>query len=202
MYCYYTAAYQDLVDRWLRPSVARDYQLVEHRDPESTVIAPKSPGWVSITRRKFAFILEDVRGNWSQPFVYSDPDAQLLGPTRLRLLHLVRGRDLLFQKDSSRPDALCTGFFICRGNSKTLKFWSTVRDQMAEADDQYDQDYANVCSIGKAARRNHRLALSRLIATRLSQHRANPLALRWGYLPVQFFGGRHLRPPCGGQGCH
>jgi hypothetical protein len=190
IYCFYTAAYQDLVDQWLGPSIALEYELVAHRGPDATAIDYKRNGWASIVRRKVDFILEAVRDNWNQPFVFSDPDVQLLGPTRTRLSHLIRCRDLVFQKDSPRPDALCTGFFVCRGNSKTLKFWTAVRDQMDGAEDRDDQDCARAelvdSLIGRVPDR------SRLIAACLSQHRVNPFAIRWGYLPVLFFGGGTL----------
>jgi hypothetical protein len=122
IHCFYTTAYQDLFDQSFGPSASDEYEVVVRRDPDAKPVEYKQPGWLSITRRKVDFILDAVRDSWNHPFVFSDPDVQFLGPARAELTRLIRGKDLIFQKDAPGPRWLCTGFFVCRGNARTLRF--------------------------------------------------------------------------------
>ena len=196
IYCYYTAVYQDLYDQWFGPSAALEYEVVVRRDADTKPVDYKDLGWISICRRKVDFIIEAVKDSWNQPFVFSDPDVQFLGPTSAQLSRLIRGKDLLFQREMPGPLWMCAGFFVCRGNARTLRFWQEVGAQMDETDDRDDQDCARRIlmdeSIAKIQRRLHDPRRSHLIAARLSQHRFNPFRLRWEYLPVAFFGGGTL----------
>ena len=196
LYCFYTAAYQDLFDRWFAPSAALEYDLGVHRDPDALAVDYKQNGWLPIVRRKVDFILKAVSENRHRPFVFSDPDVQFFGPTRTPLLRSIGNRDLVFQKDAPGLGAVCTGFFVCRGNERTLRFWSAVRESMDGSEDRDDQDCARALLLetlpswftGRAARSDR----PRSPAAWLSQRRLNPFALRWGCLPSAFLGGGTL----------
>src|SRR5947209_4148299 len=103
IYCFYTHAYQELIDQWFGPSAAIEYEVITRCDADARVVQYKQNGWLSVTRQKVDFIVEAVRENWGRPFLFSDPDVQLLGPTRTRIERLLRRTDLLFQKDSPAP---------------------------------------------------------------------------------------------------
>ncbi len=193
IYCYYTAAYQDLFDQWFGPSAARDYEVVVRRDADADPVDYGQQGWQSIMQRKVDFILEAVRDSWNEPFVFSDPDVQFLGASRAQVSRLIRDKDLLFQRDAPGRQWLCAGFFVCRGNARTLRFWQAVRAQMGETEDAPDdQDCVRAILVDSSIDRLHDPDRSHRMSAGLSRHRVNRFRLRWDYLPVAFFGGGTL----------
>jgi len=198
LYCFYTVAYQELIDRWLGPSAAYEYELITRCDPDAHVVEYKQEGWLSVTRRKVDFILEALGDNAGHSFLFSDPDVQFLGPTRARLARALGRRDLLFVKDSPGAHRIGTGFFLCRSNPKTLEFWRAVREMMEQDElcGDGDQDCVRKLLVGSLIEKIHRrldhAGRSQLAAAGLSRRGVNPYGLRWGYLPVTFFGGGTL----------
>jgi hypothetical protein len=72
------------------------------------------------------------------------------------------------QKNSPNG-VLCTGFFACRGNEKTLRLWEDVKKMMESDSLSSDQISFNRC----IRRNGHK----------------NPYNVIWAYLPSSFCGG-------------
>lgn len=194
IYCYYTKAYQALVDEWFLPSLKDDYEVVlkvgEYAGRAANFM---ESDWTLITEKKVDAIIEAVQDNWDRVFLFSDPDIQFFRKTQKDILPPLRFKDIIFVKNS--PDkVLCTGFFACRGNERTLAFWRRVRKSMNPS--RSDQICANML-----LRRDYPNRIS-LITRRimsffgalygLSAWGVNPWKVRWGYLPTIFFGGGTL----------
>jgi hypothetical protein len=83
----------------------------------------------------------------------------------------MEGKDIIMQKNNPEG-VLCTGFFACRGNGKTLQLWTDVKKTMQNEQLNSDQISFNQC----VKRRSKK----------------NPYGIVWGYLPNAFFGGGTL----------
>jgi len=86
--------------------------------------------------------------------------------------------DLVIQKDHPKG-TVCSGFFACRSNEKTLALWQDVYKAMKEIEEYSDQAALNYCLIKKK----------------------NLYTIAWTYLPDTYFGGATVsgRGWCPGQ---
>ncbi len=167
LYAIYTPSHEKLAHDWFLPSIQDDYQLVLEKweQTESSGNAFMENGWMEAIFKKVDFIIRAVKENWGGIFVFSDVDIQFFGPTQELILDAMQGNDIVLQKDEP-GGALCTGFFACRCNEKTLKLWHAVKQYITQIPDQHDQHGLNY----------------------FTRH-TNPYDIKWDYLPVVFCGG-------------
>jgi len=76
----------------------------------------------------------------------------------------MEGKDMVIQKNQPNGQ-LCSGFFACRGNEKTLQLWQDAHQLMVDNKKISDQIALNRCLRGK-----------------------NKYNIVWNYLPNIFFG--------------
>jgi hypothetical protein len=130
-----------------------------------------SEGWTKTTMRKVDLIIRAIQENWGKIFIFSDVDIQFFRPVKNFILILMKGKDILMQKNNPEG-VLCTGFFACRANEKTLQLWIDVKHTMEEKQLQSDQISFNQC-IKRGSKKNS-------------------YDVVWDYLPHTFFGGGTL----------
>jgi len=190
LYSFYTPSHERLVHEWFLPSIRGRYDVTVKKCEQ---IGP-TENHVYRTREfnqtmafKVELILEAIRENWNQVFLYSDVDVQFLGPTEEVILKRIQGRDLVFQRNTPTK-WVCPGFFACVGSKTTLRLWEAVRRHMQRQLDQDDQDVLNDLLWKKHSRRIH---LNRFARAGFMEHvsRVNGCAIRWDYLPNSFFCG-------------
>lgn len=172
LYALYTPSHEVLKDQFFLPSLQDDFELVfefcEQMCPSAKFM---TKGWTDTTIRKVDLIIRAIQENWGSLFIFSDVDIQFFCPIKDTLLKLIQDKDIIIQKNT--PDGvLCTGFFVCRGNEKTLRLWQDVKKVMEHNDLNSDQNSFNRC----IKRRSKK----------------NPYNIVWGYLPDTFFGGGTL----------
>jgi hypothetical protein len=172
MYALYTPSHEQLKDNFFLPSIQDDFDIVfefcEQTCPSAKFM---SEGWTDTTIRKVDLIIRAIQENWGSVFIFSDVDIQFFCPIKTTILKLMHNKDIIFQKNS--PDGvLCSGFFACRGNEKTLQLWQDVKQLMQKNKLNSDQNSLNRC---------------------IKRHsKKNPYNLVWDYLPNTFFGGGTL----------
>jgi hypothetical protein len=128
-------------------------------------------GWTDTTIRKVDLIIRAIKENWGSIFIFSDVDIQFFAPIKATILKLMKNKDLMIQKNSPNG-VLCSGFFACRANEKTLQLWQDVKLTMQKDKLNSDQNSLNRC---------------------IKRHnKTNPYNVVWGYLPNTFFGGGTL----------
>jgi len=164
IHCFFTTAYQVLVDEWFLPSVSEYKPVLMVGDGRGMTGAAsyRDRHWGEITREKMDAIIAAIWQNWGRVFIFADPDIQFFRESWEGIAAALEGRDIVFQKDSPRGIA-CTGFFACRGNEKVLRFWLKAR--ALHPDDQ--------------------IAANRLL-------RRRDCDVRWGFLPDTFMSGGTL----------
>jgi hypothetical protein len=171
LYAFYTPSHKAMMDTWFLPSIQDDYEIIIKEFPQESPSATYlSNGWTRTVIHKVEMLIDAVQENWHKIFIYSDTDIQFLGKTKNIILKHMEGKDLVFQKDSPKG-TLCTGFFACRGNEKTLKLWQDVKAFMQKTNKNGDV-------VGDQKSLNHCLRGCN-----------NPYKISWDYLPKEFFGG-------------
>lgn len=202
LYAFYTPSHQILKDEWFVPTLQDNYELkVERYDQECVSGKYRQGGWAKTMLRKIESVVKAVRENWDEIFIYSDVDIQFFRPTKNLISRFLKGKDMVFQTDSPEG-ALCAGFFACRANPRTLKFWQGIRDRLSNDEDpkRGDQDLVNHLLLGRAGGLGQRigsrvfglLAKGSRCFTPCRAYFGNPYRVKWTYLPVEFFGGGTL----------
>lgn len=172
LYTYFTPTHQLLFDKWFKPSVKDDFNIrlnLYAQEAKDGVF--EKLGWMNTMRHKNDMLTKAVKDNMNDLFVFSDVDIQFFGRIKATLLEELGEMDVLFQRDASDAfgndkmrGVACSGFFICRGNKRTLSFFKTVRKTFEE-DDSIKGD---------------QVAFNRVLAE-------NKMKLKWGYLSDKFF---------------
>jgi hypothetical protein len=168
MYALYTPSHEVLKDKFFLPSIQDDFEVIcEFCEQTCESAKFMSDGWTKTTMRKVDLIIRAIKENWGEIFIFSDVDIQFFAPIQGYILKLMEGKDIIMQRNN--PDGvLCTGFFACRANEKTLKLWQDVKKIMQKKKLNSDQISLNQC-IRKRSKKNS-------------------YDVVWDYLPNCFFG--------------
>lgn len=172
MYALYTPSHEVLKNDYFLPSLQDDFDIVfEFADQTCESAKFMDEGWTETTMKKVDLIIRAIQENWGSLFIFSDVDIQFFCSIQGTILQLIEDKDIMLQRNT--PDGvLCTGFFVCRGNEKTLQLWTDVKELMKKDSLNSDQNSFNRCI------RRH--------------SKENPYGVKWGYLPNSFFGGGTL----------
>ena len=172
LYALYTPSHKILADKFFLPTIQDDFELIIVKVDQTCPTAQfLERGWRQTTIQKVDLIIQAVKDNWGKVFIFSDVDIQFFGPIQQHILSLMQDNDLIIQKNSPNG-VICSGFFACRGNEKTLRLWQDVRKVMVRT------------------RLSDQRSLNRCL--RKQKRRGNLYGIKWNYLPPIFFGGGAL----------
>jgi len=137
MYGCYSESHEKMKDKYFLPSIKDDYFLILEKISQDCPTGEfESYGWVETMKKKTSLILRAIKENMGGFFVYTDVDLQFFGATKNLLLSLIEGKDVLFQRENYINDEVggkyCTGFFICRGNERTLNLFEDIYKKVVE----------------------------------------------------------------------
>jgi len=176
LYAFYTPSHKALLDDWFLPSLKDDFELVlECREQKCQGGVYRKDGWVDAVAYTADMVIRGIKENWGGYFIYSDVDIQFFRPIKKIVKELIVNNDMVIQK--ARPSGSpCSGFFVCRGNDRTLFLWEEIRRRLN--DKAYRE--ANPEDIGDQEE------LRKLI------FESNPFNIVWRLLPDGFFTGGTL----------
>ena len=136
IYTYYTESHKELFDNYFSKSVV-DLEInatIGQQECESG--SYYSTGWKSTTMKKVDVFIKATKENMGDIFIFSDVDIQFFGPIKDDLIKELGDSDIAIQNDYS--GGLCSGFFICRGNERTLKMFENMKNNESQyLEDQY-----------------------------------------------------------------
>lgn len=121
MYCMYTSLYEDLFQCFFLPSFKDSFELVVNKFPQDCPSGHfREKGWDKTMLNKLELIQSAILDNWNKVFFYSDIDIIFLKPILNTSLDHLGNNDFVVQQGwpSKR---LCAGFFVMKGNEKTLQ---------------------------------------------------------------------------------
>ena len=204
LYAAYTPSHEVLVKNWFLPSLDRnEFKLSLIKEKQIGKGVYGNSDFNKSTLYKISHILKAVKENWGGLFVFSDVDIIFLGKIKDVLLKEIDKYDIVFEKNNICGE-INTGFFICKANEKTLRFWTDV-GKKAKSLDIHDQAAANLLLIDSAFNSKNRSSSKNLIikniykfslnycfpTTNLTYHLlpllTNKYKLKWSYLPNNFF---------------
>jgi hypothetical protein len=133
LYCMYTPEYETLFREYFLQSLKDDFEIVVSVYPQDCPSGTfRSDGWEKTMLYKLELLQKAVLDNWGdQIFFYSDVDIIFLKPTIEISLTLLGDNDFVVQQGWPR-NRLCAGFFVMRGNEKTLKLITTAHTLLKE----------------------------------------------------------------------
>ncbi|QQR54142.1 hypothetical protein IPH25_04835 [bacterium] len=167
LYAIYTPSHEIMLRNYFLPSLKDNFDLHLYQNEQTCrSTAFKDVGWKDTTKQKVKMIIDAIKQQWNGIFIYSDVDIQFFTPVSAEIKELLTAYDLVIQKDDP-TGSICSGFFACRCNEKTLQLWQDVLNTMENKQEYSDQAALNHC----------------LISCK------NPYELAWTYLPDTYFGG-------------
>lgn len=164
MYAISSGSHHQLKDKYFLPSLKEDYKIIlRNADQICQTAKYMSHGWNEFMIKKVDLIIDAIKENWNKIFIYSDVDIQFFKPFKHLIPSLLQDKDIAIQKNTIYGD-LCAGFFICRGNDKTLKLWQEIKRLMLNNPKLDDQVPLNTLLI-----------------------KSNPFNVKYSSLPNEFF---------------
>jgi len=125
IYTYYTDSHKPFYDNHFSISV-EDLEIVSFfGDQECQTGSYYKEGWKQTTMKKVDVFIQACKENQGDVFVYSDVDIQFFGPIKEKLLEELGDYDIAIQDDYL--GGMCSGFFVCRGNERTLRMFENMK---------------------------------------------------------------------------
>jgi Exostosin family/Nucleotide-diphospho-sugar transferase len=136
IYTYYTQSHKILFDNWFSKTVV-DLEIdATFGEQECATGSYYQDGWKKTTMKKVDIFIKACQENMNDIFVFSDVDIQFFGPIKEALLQELGDADIAIQNDYK--GGLCSGFFICRGNERTLRMFQSMKQNESKyLEDQY-----------------------------------------------------------------
>lgn len=136
IYTYYTESHKQLFDEWFSKTITDLEIEPTFGDQECPTGSYYQDGWKKTTMKKVDVFINAVNQNLGGVFVFSDVDIQFFGPIKEQLLLELGDADIAIQNDYK--GGLCSGFFVCRGNERTLRMFENMkRNESQYPEDQY-----------------------------------------------------------------
>ncbi len=104
-----------------------DLDIVEYNgEQECETGSYYQEGWKKTTMKKVDVFIKACTENQNDIFVFSDVDIQFFGDLKDTLIEELGDYDIAIQNDYL--GGMCSGFFVCRGNQRTLKMFQSMKD--------------------------------------------------------------------------
>lgn len=170
LYALYTPSHKILATKYFLPSIQDDFDIVLVEASQTSSSAQfMSHGWTATTIKKVELIIKAIKDNWGDIFIFSDVDIQFFAPIGKLIVGYMKNKDMVIQKDAP-SGSLCSGFFACRANERTLQMWQHAYAYMKTDRKCSDQPALNRC-------------------LKPQRGKSNAFNVSWEYLPNSFFGG-------------
>jgi hypothetical protein len=148
VYAVYSESHQNLFDNYFFPSLKNtDLELHVSKFHQKGSWEFLQEDYLKGILYKVDVIIRAIQENYNDIFVFSDVDIIFFHKVSRDLISLLGDKDIVFLSDNYRKSIACTGFFICRGNIKTLNLWKECKKRLEYAIAQnikmHDQDFIN-----------------------------------------------------------
>jgi len=133
---FYSGSHKKFFDEFFKPSfdkhLKNEFKLVVYHAPQDSTGQFNSKNWDQAMKRKIENVLDFLNKNPHEDhFVFADVDIIFFAPLKKALLEELGNYDIALQNDGN---CLCAGFFICKVNNETKKFFENVIKQFEKED--------------------------------------------------------------------
>jgi hypothetical protein len=149
LYSYFTPSHKILKEKYFLPSIIDDYEVIIREHKEQVCPAGKfySKNWSKAVALKADLIIDAIKENWGDFFIYSDIDVQFIRPTKDYIITHIKNVDCLGQQArpgfSLKNKSICTGFLVIKANTKNLNLWKHIKKSLLHNNANGDQYYFN-----------------------------------------------------------
>lgn len=185
LYTFYTSEYLPLLTDWFLPSIKDFFEITidmrEQLPKTGKNIDDRDESWVKMAAMKVDTLIKATEENIKNKsvFIQSDVDVQFFGKVTEDILQDISENDFLFQKGVRN---IHNGFFVCRANEKTLKFWKAARKLCVEKRLEDLQAAKLLLNLNLDYKDDNSDAYIRF---------SNPFGIKWRYLsPEKYINGR------------
>jgi hypothetical protein len=183
VYIFYTKSHKILLDEWFLPSIKPEYNAdldITEFEQKCQTAKLNSNGWLETMFFKIDTILKGINENIDKPnnvFIHSDIDIQFFGNFIKDCSNefAKQNYDILFQIGGR---SICMGFFICRANEKTKKFFTDIKKKMKENKNNDEINAKLLLGIPKGFVEKKHYHFKR-------RPFKNNYDIKWGYLPLR-----------------
>jgi hypothetical protein len=132
LYTIYTESHKEMYNNYFLKTLPNEFEVIATEIPqECTTGEFYSAGWDKTCYKKTELYLRACEENMGEIFAFSDVDIQFFGKIKEVLLEELGDFDIACQNDTG--PYYCSGFFVCRGNERTLNmFREMVRNYSRE----------------------------------------------------------------------
>lgn len=152
LYTFYTPSHEELINKYFLPSLSnnKEFDIIIKQFPQLCSDGEfMHNGWINTMMQKVEYHIQSCLENHNDIFVYSDCDVQFLNNEQVveTLLNELEDYDIACQNDVHPyfdRTTYCAGFFICRGNNKTVNLFTSVLEEMKKRyPSMHDQEALN-----------------------------------------------------------
>jgi hypothetical protein len=122
IYTIYTESHREMYTDYFLKTLPNEFEVIPTEIPqECTTGEFYSEGWDKTCYKKTELYLRACEENMGEIFAFSDVDIQFFGKIKDVLLEELGDFDIACQNDTG--PYYCSGFFVCRGNERTLNMF-------------------------------------------------------------------------------
>src|SRR5437660_3272142 len=170
IYCCFTPAHEILLRQEFLPSIPETFSV---RAESIEVAGPGdflSPEFLRCINQKISLIIESLRTNLGDVIVWADIDIRVFSLSPSKLVSELGEHDIAFQREGKIGDYVNTGFFVCRGNERVIRFFQRVAAGLQENPNANEQYVVN-------------------------QLLCDEPRISWTHLPLRYYARTHGWPP-------
>lgn len=136
LYTFYTDTHKNILDNYFLSSFNKTNSNIEL---DITKFEQKCPsgqymtnGWLETMQDKINLVIRGIEENWNNYFIHSDCDVQFFGSIETDILNQIEENDIcgIDENPSDINAEISCGFFICKGNDRTLSLFKKVKQLM------------------------------------------------------------------------
>ena len=138
LYTIYTESHKNMYENYFLKTLPNEFEVISAEIPQDCPTGEfYKEGWDKTCYKKTELYLRACEENMGETFAFSDVDIQFFGNIKETLLEELGDFDIACQNDTSHY--YCSGFFVCRGNERTLNMFR----EMVKNYDREDQTTLN-----------------------------------------------------------
>ena len=138
LYTIYTESHKEMYENYFLKTIPNEFEIIPNEIPQECPTGEfYESGWDKTCYRKTELYLKACEENMGSVFAFSDVDIQFFGKIKEAMLSELGDFDIACQNDTG--PYYCSGFFVCRGNERTLNMFR----EMVKNYDREDQTTLN-----------------------------------------------------------
>jgi len=144
LYVIFTPSHRNLYENYFLKSVPDEFEIIPCEIPQECPTGEfYKEGWDKTCYKKIELYEKACAENQGELFLFSDVDIQFFGKIKDTLIEELGDYDIACQNDTAHY--YCSGFWICRGNERTLNMFSEMKKNYQSEDQTTMNRHIHLC---------------------------------------------------------